>query len=253
MIDYLVAVYAKTAANTVLVGRQVGLMSFELVQSKKIRADDIHLIGFSLGSHVAHFASKWFTSLSSRNGFDSVKIGRITGLDPAARHFQGYNGSYLNSNDAKFVDIIHTSAVAYDGNYLDFLSQRFGFSEPVGTVDFYPNGGTPPQPDCEAMTYYSSPSITEYFSCHHNKATDYFTDSLLNLPLTKFISVPCDDYSHLNQCKTMLGRRARENPRETAISCMGIEADHYSGRGKQFLTYAKFVPNVNPTGVPLFR
>lgn len=42
----------------------------------------------------------------------------------------------LEKNDSHFVDIIHTSA--------GFL----GIKEAIGHVDFYPNGGVPPQPGC---------------------------------------------------------------------------------------------------------
>lgn len=42
----------------------------------------------------------------------------------------------LDSSDAQFVFVIHTSS--------GFIS----FAEPIGHVDFYPNGGLPPQPEC---------------------------------------------------------------------------------------------------------
>lgn len=42
----------------------------------------------------------------------------------------------LGEDDAHFVDIIHTTA-----GYL-------GIKDPIGHVDFYPNGGVPPQPGC---------------------------------------------------------------------------------------------------------
>lgn len=43
---------------------------------------------------------------------------------------------HLTAADAMFVDVIHT-----DGG-------NFGFPNPLGHVDFYPNGGKPIQPGC---------------------------------------------------------------------------------------------------------
>lgn len=45
----------------------------------------------------------------------------------------------LDPSDADFVDVIHT------------CSGVLGFEAPIGTVDFYPNNGTPPQPGCESL------------------------------------------------------------------------------------------------------
>lgn len=42
----------------------------------------------------------------------------------------------MTFTDAAFVDVIHT-----DGGI-------FGFPNPLGHADFYPNGGKPPQPGC---------------------------------------------------------------------------------------------------------
>lgn len=45
----------------------------------------------------------------------------------------------LDSTDASFVDIIHTC-----GGVL-------GIESNVGTADFFPNSGIPPQPGCETI------------------------------------------------------------------------------------------------------
>lgn len=50
---------------------------------------------------------------------------------------------HLAASDAAFVDVIHT-----DGGIL-------GFPSPIGHADFYPNGGRPLQPGCNAANLIS--------------------------------------------------------------------------------------------------
>lgn len=56
--------YVRAAANTRLVGRQLA----KLVKSLNVPLEKIHLIGFSLGAHVAGFA-----------GAELGNVSRITG------------------------------------------------------------------------------------------------------------------------------------------------------------------------------
>lgn len=60
----------------------------------------------------------------------------ISGMDPAMPLIVGDSSYRLDSSDAKFVDVIHTS-IYYLGVY-----------KPTGHADFYPNGGGPLQPGC---------------------------------------------------------------------------------------------------------
>ncbi|XP_043801520.1 lipase member H-A-like [Apis laboriosa] len=89
----------------------------------------IHLIGHSLGAHVAG-------KIGRKTKF---KIPRITALDPAGPLFYIFN-SRLNSFDANFVDVIHTD------------SYILGLSKQLGHVDFYPNNGRRPQPGCPLIS-----------------------------------------------------------------------------------------------------
>lgn len=63
--------YTQAAANTQIVGRQLGIFLLHMI-NKGMKAEDIHLIGFSLGAHVAGCASEF---LKTRG----YLIGRITG------------------------------------------------------------------------------------------------------------------------------------------------------------------------------
>ena len=59
----------------------------------------------------------------------------ILGLDPAGPLFEGYDpGVRLDKTDADYVDVIHSN-----GDSL--IVGGFGTWEPLGHVDFYPNGG----------------------------------------------------------------------------------------------------------------
>ena len=64
----------------------------------------------------------------------------MSGLDPAGPFFNNKpSAGRLDKTDAKFVDITHTHA----GQGLPSL----GHANPIGDVDFYPNGGET-QPGC---------------------------------------------------------------------------------------------------------
>lgn len=151
--------YISAAANTQLVGRQLALLIMEMI-SVGVNPSNIHIIGFSLGAHIAGYAGR---AVQKKR----IKIGRITGkyfqtkidvkirqrlnfeflfyigLDPASplfRELLSTSLSPLNKNDAKFVDIIHTDGAR-------FLTEGLGIFRPIGHVDYFPNGGFD-QPGC---------------------------------------------------------------------------------------------------------
>lgn len=72
-------------------------------------------------------------------------VGRITGLDPAGPGFNNKAADQrLSEDDAVYVEAIHT-----DGNLL-------GYGEPLGDVDYFPNGGIATQPGCFASKFHRS-------------------------------------------------------------------------------------------------
>ncbi|KAI1306038.1 Pancreatic lipase-related protein 2 [Halotydeus destructor] len=174
--ELLPEIYGQAVANTIVIGREVALLSYILIQSEVVSRGDVHYIGSGLGAQVMHFAGQWYAYLEdvvqqSSGGPRGVwKIGRITGLDPSARDFQGYGTEaklpYLNYQDADFVDIIHTSSVRNDGDDDDVLNNRFGMSVQAGHADFYPNGGQV-QPFCLQIP-----------KCSHERSLLYFAASL---------------------------------------------------------------------------
>lgn len=91
----------------------------------------VHLVGQSLGAHIAGFAGRYINENHPRG----EKIGRISGLDPAGPLYWKVltifeNPYSLRASDADVVDCIHSN-----GGYL-------GTANNIGTVDFLVNGGS---------------------------------------------------------------------------------------------------------------
>nr|ADA67928.1 putative lipase [Bombyx mori] len=183
----------------------------------------IHLIGHSLGSHIAGFTGKTFTDLTGR------RVGRISGimmtayeissvilernnsnyhilcrLDPAGPCFSNIDPELrLKATDADFVDVIHTDAGVY------------GLRDAVGHVDFFPNSGSQ-QPNCLLQT------------CSHSRAWLYYAESVVNKEA--FLAVPCKDWDAF-----------RKNQCGAEISIMGY-GTRPSARGVYFLRTAEDSP-----------
>ncbi|MGH0183560.1 UNVERIFIED_CONTAM: hypothetical protein FKN15_012395 [Acipenser sinensis] len=109
--------YPTSAAYTELVGQDVAKFS-----QINYPLEMFHLLGYSLGAHVAGIAG----SLTNN------KVNRITGLDPAGPSFEyAEEQRRLSPDDANFVDVLHT----YTRGSPD---RSIGIQKPVGHVDIYP-------------------------------------------------------------------------------------------------------------------
>ena len=90
--------YVRAAVNTRLVGKQLALL-LQHLEKLGTPPSLFHLIGFSLGAHVAGYAGSEIKNLS-----------RITGLDPAGPLYESYDKQVrLDESDALFVDVIHSN------------------------------------------------------------------------------------------------------------------------------------------------
>jgi hypothetical protein len=118
---YVDTLYSWSAFNTNELGEGLATGLAELVNY--VPLEKIHLIGHSLGAHIVGSAGRHFQEKTGK------LLPRITGLDPANPCFnEGETLSGIYRGDAEFVDIIHTN------------SKVLGKRDPIGDVDFYPNG-----------------------------------------------------------------------------------------------------------------
>ncbi|XP_044732361.1 lipase member H-A-like [Chrysoperla carnea] len=146
--------YVGALINTWHVGQCTATLLTSLLAYSGQSPEQLHLVGFSLGAHVAGITGTLYTKATNQ------KFARITGLDPALPLYATLSFVrewILDVGDAHFVDIIHTNAGV------------FGKIENTGDVDFYVNGGSA-QPMCSNQ---SSPRL-----CSHFMAPVYFSESI---------------------------------------------------------------------------
>ncbi|XP_058058545.1 pancreatic lipase-related protein 3-like [Anopheles bellator] len=137
-----------------------------LDNSTELELSELSLIGHSLGAHLAGLSGKRLTS---------GKAGAIFGLDPAGPLFSSADPSArLASTDADYVEVIHTNGGA------------LGLYDPIGTADFYPNGGKH-QPGCLPWIF--------GISCSHGRAWELYAESVYSP--TGFSAVPCDNMQQI--------------------------------------------------------
>ncbi|XP_060762303.1 lipoprotein lipase [Neoarius graeffei] len=160
--------YPTSAENTRLVGRDVAQF-INWLEAIGYPLEKLHVLGYSLGAHVAGIAGKLTNS----------KVNRITGFDPAGPTFEHADSlKRLSPDDAKFVDVLHT-------NTRGSPDLSIGIQRPVGHVDIYPNGGTF-QPGCSlrnTMRMIATQGLynmDQLVKCSHERSVHLFIDSLVN-------------------------------------------------------------------------
>ncbi|XP_030324178.1 endothelial lipase-like [Calypte anna] len=188
--------YTDAVNNTQVVGRNIARLLDWLQENQHFQLENVHLIGYSLGAHVAGFAGNHVHGT----------IGRITGLDPAGPMFEGVEPSKrLSPDDANFVDVLHTYT-------RETLGVSIGIQMPVGHVDIYPNGGDF-QPGCglsDVLGAIAYGTIGEVVKCEHERSVHLFVDSLVNQDKQSF-AFQCTDSSRFKKGICLSCRKNRCN------------------------------------------
>ncbi|ESO92411.1 hypothetical protein LOTGIDRAFT_216933 [Lottia gigantea] len=158
--------YPEAVANTRVVGAVVAKFIQTVQDNFQADPHQFHVIGHSLGSHVAGYIGK-----------RTDNLGRITGLDPAGPLFEDTDVDVrLDPSDAIFVDCIHSDGLPiYD----------LGTPHAWGDIDFYPNGASD-QPGC--------PKPVSDVSCSHHRAISYFLETLQQNQTCQFQAYPCSTF-----------------------------------------------------------
>lgn len=179
------------------VGEFVSRM-IDFLSKHQMELSETIVVGHSLGAHVA--------GIAARNAKGEVKS--VIGLDPALPRFELVGpGSRISSDDAEYVEIIHTN-----GGFLGFLSA-------IGDADFYPNGGKK-QHGC-----LTDPGG----ACSHARSFRFFAESITST--LGFHGRSCSSYRKF--------KRGRCNDSPTSI--MGGHKSLFIARGKYYLkTKSKF-------------
>lgn len=186
--------YPQAVANTRLVGAMTARLASQLIEVGGVQPRRIHAIGHSLGAHTCGYLGH---HLRSQYGYN---LGRITGLDPAEPHFSNTSPMVrLDPTDADFVTAIHTDSSP-------FMTGGLGISQPVGHIDFYPNGGKN-QPGCNNGVLNSITiekgsfvkGIKRFLGCNHIRSYDYFIESINTV--CPFLAVPCTSWNDFQQGK----------------------------------------------------
>uniref|UniRef100_A0A1E1W799 Lipase domain-containing protein n=3 Tax=Pectinophora gossypiella TaxID=13191 RepID=A0A1E1W799_PECGO len=158
--------YVTAASGVPAVGRGLGLFLEFVSRVTGASYGSMHLVGFSLGSHLVGNAGR---QLGGR-------LARITALDPAGPLWV-YNSNRVSANDAIYVEGIHTN-----GGMVGL-----GLGSAIGHADFFPNGGVT-QPGCYTPI------------CDHNRAWEFFASSVTHNHL---IGTECTSSTQitLNTCR----------------------------------------------------
>ncbi|KAM6958789.1 endothelial lipase [Aplochiton taeniatus] len=162
--------YPDAVNHTHRVGLSIATTLNWLQDEQQLPMKNVHLIGYSLGAHVAGYAGT----------FVRGTVGRITGLDPAGPMFEGVEEEKrLSPDDADFVDVLHTYT-------REALGVSIGIQQPIGDIDIYPNGGDV-QPGCALGEVLAvAANFMEVMKCEHERAVHLFVDSLMNMDHVSF-------------------------------------------------------------------
>ncbi|XP_052894570.1 pancreatic lipase-related protein 2 [Anopheles moucheti] len=151
-----------TSRDLVLpVANRIGTILSRFMERVGIDHSQVHVIGHSLGAHIAGNVGRYFGGMLSR----------VTALDPAGPLFELDSPDAVGPDTAQFVDVIHTDPLLLGDNNVR------------GHADFFTNSGQDPQPGCALL------DLVTLHTCSHLRATGFFAESILQP--RNFIACAC--------------------------------------------------------------
>ena len=213
--------YTQATANTQIVGAVLAKLVNALCVEKRAKPADFHIIGHSLGSHIAGYT-----------GSHVLGIGKITGLDPAGPYFEYTDERVrLDPSDALYVEAIHT-----DGS--PNLHVGLGLLQPIAHTDYYPNAGRD-QPKCPQtsgkilsaiwnLVTINPDGLEENLACSHMAAVYFYLDSIKNP--CKYTAYPCKGQDDFNSGKCL------KCSGEKGCNRMSYWSDETTERGSLYLS-----------------
>lgn len=155
--------------------RKVGAKIAEFIDwlhtERGLDFETTHVIGYSMGGHVAGITGKKVTK---------GKINTIIGLDPAMPLFWIKNPEFrITDTDAEYVETIQTNG------------GMEGFQFPLGQAAFFPNGGSR-QPGC---------GIDLVGACAHARSVTLFAEAVVKGKDNSFDTVKCEDVQQMKEKK----------------------------------------------------
>ncbi|CAG9863706.1 unnamed protein product [Phyllotreta striolata] len=172
-------VYSISSINTYDIGNIIGDTVGKLVDEHRLDIGQFILVGHSLGGQISGFAGKHLQKAGK-------KLQRIVALDPAGPLFDVRPvDKRLNPTDAEVVEVIHTD------------TGSFGFKDPCGTIDFYPNGGDF-QAGCTRIDVFDASSIVDPIVCDHERSYYYFIDAVQH-PKDYLVAMECTEWNFLRK------------------------------------------------------
>ncbi|KAL8204281.1 UNVERIFIED_CONTAM: hypothetical protein K2H54_070397 [Gekko kuhli] len=230
-LDFAHQLYTHAVNYSRVVGKEVAKLLDWLQEKEQFQMKNVHLLGYSLGAHVAGFAGNYARG----------SIGRITGMDPAGPMFEGVEpDKRLSPDDADFVDVLHTYT-------REALGVSIGIQMPIGHIDVYPNGGDV-QPGCtltDVLGSFAYGNFGDIMQCEHERSVFLFVDSLVNQDKQSF-AFQCTDSSRFkkgiclscrkNRC-TGIGYNAKKmrNKRNSKMYLKTRADMPFKGRGRMIV------------------
>eukprot|EP00095_Tigriopus_kingsejongensis_P002314 maker-scaffold347_size200506-snap-gene-0.21 protein:Tk02314 transcript:maker-scaffold347_size200506-snap-gene-0.21-mRNA-1 annotation:"pancreatic triacylglycerol lipase-like" len=242
------ALYSQAAANTRLVGLEVAYFIENAIKVYDAKLEDFHLIGHSLGCHISGYAGERLKVLGLG------VLGRISAMDPAEPLFQSMPEFVrLDPDDAEFVDVIHTDAKS-------ILMFGYGMEQPVGHVDFYPNGGID-QPGCSLLDLpvdmnsmvdpdRTTDSVSRHLvACSHNRALQLYIQSLKVDEECTMVGHECASYEEFQLVPKLSPSQYISDGR--CFEC-GTQTQHCAPMGYRSIEYKRMIQKYNRRNVKFY-